>query len=91
MPTSLNTTTILIVDDTPENLEVLSESLVAEGYRVAVAIDGETAIEQAQFAPPDLILLDVMMPGMDGFETCQRLKSSPTTQDIPVLFMTEWH
>jgi two-component system, NtrC family, sensor kinase len=84
----LDTTTILIVDDTPENLEVLSESLVTAGYRVAVAIDGESAVEQATFAPPDLILLDIMMPGIDGFETCLRLKSSPITQDIPVLFMT---
>jgi two-component system, NtrC family, sensor kinase len=88
MLTSLDTTTILIVDDTPENLEVLSESLVTAGYRVAVAIDGESAIEQASFAPPDLILLDVMMPGIDGFETCYHLKAHPTTQDIPVLFMT---
>jgi len=85
---SLDTTTILIVDDTPENLEVLSESLVTAGYRVAVALDGESAIEQANFAPPDLILLDVMMPGLDGFETCDRLKSNPITQDIPILFTT---
>jgi signal transduction histidine kinase len=88
MLNSLDTTTILIVDDTPENLEVLSESLVTAGYRVAVALDGESAIEQANFAPPDLILLDVMMPGIDGFETCDRLKSNPITQDIPVLFTT---
>jgi signal transduction histidine kinase len=84
----LDTTTILIVDDTPENLEVLSEALVTAGYRVAVAIDGESAIEQASFAPPDLILLDVMMPGIDGFETCRQLKCNPLLQDIPVLFMT---
>jgi signal transduction histidine kinase len=90
MPIAMLTseTTILIVDDTPENLEVLSESLMTEGYRVAVAIDGESAIEQANFSPPDLILLDVMMPGIDGFETCRRLKSNPTTQNIPILFMT---
>jgi two-component system, NtrC family, sensor kinase len=84
----LDTTTILIVDDTPENLEVLSEALVTAGYRVAVAIDGESAIEQASFALPDLILLDVMMPGIDGFETCRQLKCNPLLQDIPVLFMT---
>jgi two-component system, NtrC family, sensor kinase len=84
----LHTTTILIVDDTPENLEVLSEALVTAGYRVAVAIDGESAIEQASFALPDLILLDVMMPGIDGFETCRQLKCNPLLQDIPVLFMT---
>jgi two-component system, NtrC family, sensor kinase len=88
MMSSLDSTTILIVDDTPENLEVLSAALIDAGYRVSVAIDGESAIEQISFAPPELILLDVMMPGIDGFETCRRLKSSPATQDIPVLFMT---
>jgi signal transduction histidine kinase len=88
MPSSLATATILIVDDTPENLEVLSESLISAGYRVAAALDGESAIEQAKFAPPDLILLDVMMPGIDGFETCFALKSDPATQAIPVIFMT---
>jgi signal transduction histidine kinase len=85
---SLEPATILIVDDTPENLEVLSESLATAGYRITVAIDGESAVDQAVFAPPDLILLDIMMPGIDGFETCRRLKSSSTTQSIPVLFMT---
>lgn len=80
--------TILIVDDTPTNLSVLSESLTAEHYQVAVALDGETAIEQIRYKPPELILLDVMMPGIDGFETCKRLKEDPTTRDIPIIFMT---
>jgi two-component system, NtrC family, sensor kinase len=88
MLNSLDTITILIVDDTPENLEVLSDALMTAGYRVAVAIDGESAIEQAEFSPPDLILLDIMMPELDGFETCRQLKLSRATQDIPVLFMT---
>ncbi len=79
---------ILIVDDNPTNLEVLSESLIQEGFQVAVAIDGESALEQINYHPPELILLDVMMPGMDGFETCQQLKSNPDTCDIPVIFMT---
>lgn len=79
---------ILIVDDNPTNLEVLSESLIQEGFQVAVAIDGESALEQINYHPPELILLDVMMPGVDGFETCQRLKENPDTHSIPIIFMT---
>ncbi|MBD2492817.1 response regulator [Nostoc sp. FACHB-280] len=82
------TNLILIVDDTPTNLEVLSEALTDAGFEVAVATSGESAIEQIEYDPPDLILLDVMMPGIDGFETCYRLKQNPQTQDIPVIFMT---
>ena len=67
---------------------MLSESLSEEGFQVAVAIDGESALEQVSYHPPSLILLDVMMPGIDGFETCVRLKQNPGTQDIPVIFMT---
>ncbi|MEZ0609023.1 sigma-54-dependent transcriptional regulator [Fibrella sp. WM1] len=80
--------TILIVDDMPNNISVLFETLTRFHYKVLVARDGKSAIEQAQLARPDLILLDVMMPGMDGFETCRRLKHLDTTQAIPVLFMT---
>ena len=80
--------TILIVDDVPNNISVLYETLTRSGYKVLVARDGKSAIEQATFALPDLILLDIMMPGMDGFETCRRLKHNPATQSIPVLFMT---
>ncbi|MEO8122229.1 MAG: response regulator, partial [Rhodoferax sp.] len=80
--------TILIVDDTPVNVAVLAEHLVSHGFSVMVAQDGEEGIERARFAPPDLILLDVMMPGMGGFETCRRLKSHDVTKDIPVIFMT---
>jgi signal transduction histidine kinase len=80
--------TILIADDNATNLNVLFEYLSAQGYRVLVAEDGTGAIEQAQYGLPDLILLDVMMPGLDGFETCTRLKESPQTRDIPVIFMT---
>ncbi|MEL6469402.1 MAG: response regulator [Cyanobacteria bacterium J06623_4] len=79
---------ILIVDDNPTNLEVLSESLIQEGFQVAVAIDGEGALEQVTYHPPELILLDVMMPGIDGFETCERLKQNPDTHSIPIIFMT---
>ena len=80
--------TILIVDDTPANLCVLVETLGAAGYQLMVAEDGEEALAQTEQTQPDLILLDVMMPGIDGFETCRRLKTRPQTRDVPVLFMT---
>lgn len=80
--------TILIIDDTPTNLEVLYQSLDQFGYDVLVEMDGNSGIEQAQVNSPDLILLDVMMPGIDGFETCYQLKNNPKTQDIPIIFMT---
>ncbi len=79
---------ILIVDDNPTNLSVLSEALTNAGYQIAVATDGESALEQVEYYLPDLILLDVQMPGIDGFETCQRLKMQPLTQDLPIIFMT---
>jgi DNA-binding response OmpR family regulator len=79
---------ILIVDDNPNNLEVLSETLTRAGFQIAVATDGESAIEQIQYHPPELILLDVMMPGIDGYQTCHRIKANPKTYDIPVVFMT---
>jgi signal transduction histidine kinase len=80
--------TILIVDDTHANLGVLVETLGAAGYSLMVAEDGEEALTQTAQTQPDLILLDVMMPGIDGFETCRRFKAQPQTADIPVLFMT---
>lgn len=79
---------ILVVDDTPANLEVLSEALNDAGFEVAIATDGELAVSQAEISFPSLILLDIMMPGIDGFETCRRLKASKITQDIPIIFMT---
>ncbi|MCC3457143.1 MAG: response regulator [Microcoleus sp. PH2017_29_MFU_D_A] len=79
---------ILVVDDTPANLDVISEALTDAGYEVAIAIDGERALKQVQYTLPSLILLDVMMPGINGFETCRRLKASEATKDIPVMFMT---
>lgn len=85
---SMDHKAILIVDDNPTNLDVLSETLIGAGFQVAVAIDGESAIEQVEFDPPELILLDVMMPGIDGFETCKRLKQIPHIDEIPVIFMT---
>jgi len=80
--------TILIVDDMPANLGVLTSHLERHGYTAVVAQGGEECISRAEFVRPDLILLDVMMPGLDGFETCRRLKASPATRDIPVIFMT---
>lgn len=83
-----NTNLILIVDDSPIHLKVLSESLIEAGYEVAVALNGETAFQQALDDPPDLILLDIQMPRMDGFKTCQQLKDHPSTERIPIIFMT---
>ncbi|HTN82798.1 MAG TPA: response regulator, partial [Sorangium sp.] len=80
--------TILIVDDMPANLGVLVDGLESIGHRVLVAQGGEEALKRASFTRPDLILLDVLMPGIDGFETCRCLKAAESTRDIPVLFMT---
>ena len=80
--------TILIVDDSPDSVALLS-SLLKDTYRVKVAITGEKALAiAAGEEPPDLILLDIMMPGMDGYEACRRLKQNPTTAAIPVIFLT---
>lgn len=79
---------VLAVDDTPANLEVITETLGDAGYMVSTAIDGTRAIKRVQSYQPDLILLDVMMPGIDGFETCQQLKADPGTANIPIIFIT---
>ncbi len=81
-------TTILVVDDTPDNLALMS-SLLKDAYKVKVANGGEKALRiAASDSPPDLILLDIMMPGMDGYEVCRRLKRDPGTMNIPVIFLT---
>lgn len=80
--------TVMIVDDMPTNLGVLSECLHGAGFQVLVAQDGASAVEQAEHAHPDIILLDIRMPGVDGYETCRRLKRSTSTEQIPVIFMT---
>ncbi|MEG4293899.1 response regulator [Microcoleus sp. C2C3] len=80
--------TILIVDDNSANLGVLSDALSQAGFEVRVAKSGKMALERVKYALPDLILLDVMMPEMDGFETCRRLQANPETTHIPVIFMT---
>ncbi len=79
---------LLLVDDTPTNLQVLMRTLSGRGYRLLVAKNGETALEIAKKAHPDLILLDIMMPGIDGYETCRRLKADPETQGSAVIFMS---
>lgn len=80
--------TILVVDDTPENIEVLA-GILSRDYKVKFATSGEKALTQMRStAPPDLVLLDVMMPGMNGFEVCRQLKADPRTRRIPVIFVT---
>ena len=79
---------ILLVDDTPANLEVLGALLESEGALVSIAPDGPVALRVAAESRPDLVLLDLMMPGMDGFEVCRRLKANADTADVPVLFVT---
>ena len=84
----VNSGFILIVDDSPTNLSILAYALKGAGFSIRIATDGQSAIEQIQEELPELILLDVQMPGIDGFETCDRLKANPVTQDIPIIFMT---
>jgi response regulator RpfG family c-di-GMP phosphodiesterase len=80
--------TILVVDDTPDNLDLMS-NLLKEDYKVKIANSGEAALKfLASGLPPDLILLDIMMPGMDGYEVCRRLKRDSRTKNIPVIFLT---
>ncbi|MGD1950721.1 MAG: EAL domain-containing protein [Leptolyngbyaceae cyanobacterium] len=79
---------ILVVDDVPPNLDFLSTVLTQQGYKVRSAISGPVALKIAKAAQPDLILLDIKMPGMDGYEVCRLLKSNPITQEIPVIFLS---
>ena len=88
MPNVLEDSLILVVDDTTTNLEIVFEILTNVGFKVATEMDGRRALKQAESILPDLILLDVMMPGIDGFETCKKLKQNSATCDIPVIFMT---
>lgn len=79
---------ILVVDDAPSNLNVLFNCLRSAGFKVLVAQTGDNALKSAEYTRPDLILLDILMSGIDGFETCRRLKMNPQTKEIPVIFMT---
>src|SRR4051794_11599252 len=79
---------ILVVDDTPANLTLLCGILREGGYRVRPAPSGELALRAAAAEPPDLVLLDISMPGLDGFEVCARIKADPRLLEVPVIFMT---
>ena len=79
---------ILVVDDEIYIVHILDFSLGMEGYEVVTALDGEQALEKAQSEKPDLIVLDIMMPKLDGYETCKRLKADAATQDIPVILLS---
>jgi putative two-component system response regulator len=79
--------TVLAVDDTPANLNLLSQ-LLGKAYRVQLAVSGAKALELAQRRAPDIVVLDVMMPELDGYEVCRRLKADPRTRDVPVIFLT---
>ncbi|WP_239125330.1 diguanylate cyclase [Leptolyngbya sp. CCY15150] len=85
---ALPSSDILIVDDTPENLRLLSKMLESQGYRVRRSISGRMALHASQIEPPDLVLLDINMPEMDGYEVCRQLKAHPKTLDIPVIFIS---
>lgn len=84
---SLSECTVLIVDDTEENIDILVEALGDE-YEISVAMDGETALDSINMEIPDIILLDIMMPGMDGYEVCKEIKSNEKTKEIPIIFLT---
>jgi DNA-binding NtrC family response regulator len=88
MPAAAPQATILVVDDVPANIGALAGALEGAGYRVLAAVSGEAALKSAAKAPPDLILLDVRMPSMDGIETCARLKQDPAMAQAPVIFLT---
>ena len=79
---------ILIVDDIPENIQVLAHLLARETFQLSAAMSGPQALEMMQRALPDLVLLDVSMPGMDGFEACRCMKASPSIAEVPVIFLT---
>lgn len=79
--------TVMVVDDTETNIDILVD-LLGEDYEIMVAMDGKECLEAVQMQTPDIFLLDVMMPGMDGYELCRKLKSYKRTRDIPVIFVT---
>ncbi|MET0352115.1 MAG: response regulator, partial [Rhizobacter sp.] len=81
-------TVVLVVDDAPQSLGLLCHTLQEHGYTVLVARDGQSALDRLDLATPDVVLLDAMMPGLSGFETCRRIKQDAALQHIPVIFMT---
>ena len=85
---SIKKASVLIVDDNPQNLQLLGGIIYKYGYNVSIASSGLHAIQSASHEVPDLILLDILMPEMDGFEVCKIFKSNPETKDIPIIFLT---
>jgi sigma-B regulation protein RsbU (phosphoserine phosphatase) len=85
--TDLSDSRVLIVDDVKANVDVLVQALRDE-YKISVALNGESALRSAEKNPPDLVLLDIMMPGMDGYDVCSRLRTSPQTREVPVMFLS---
>jgi len=79
---------ILLVDDTPANLQILSQILAKQGYKIRPAISGQLALKSIQLTLPDLILLDIKMPDMDGYQVCEKLKADDRTRDIPIIFIS---
>src|SRR5574342_797214 len=79
---------ILVVDDTPANIQILTGILKEKGYQLSIATNGKQALQVLEKVRPDLILLDVMMPELDGFETCRIIKKTPGLDDIPIIFLT---
>ena len=88
MPNTTNSPNILIVDDTPANLRLLDEMLSALGFRNRLVTSGRQALSAARRAVPDILLLDILMPGMDGFEVCREFKADPLLKDVPILFLS---
>src|SRR4029434_10634458 len=78
---------VLLVDDARANLDILVEGLKAD-HKLSLAMDGETALRVAARTPPDLVLLDIIMPGIDGYEVCRRLRHMPETADVPIMFLS---
>lgn len=80
--------TVLVIDDDPDQRRLLESTLATRGYQVVVASDGEAGLRVARTQPPDAIVLDVMMPRLNGFQTCRRLKADPATSQVPVIILT---
>src|SRR5262245_43891995 len=85
--TDLSESRVLIVEDVKANVDVLVQALRDE-YKLSVVLNGESALRSVEKNPPDLVLLDILMPGIDGYEVCRRLRASPQTRDLPVMFLS---
>src|SRR5262252_4290699 len=83
----LSDSRVLLVDDAKPNLDILVEGLKAD-YKLSIALNGEMALQAAARNPPDLVLLDIMMPGMDGYEVCRRMRQMPETAEVPIMFLS---